>query len=243
MERYKDLYKWMIIPMILMQLGIFPDYWGDFTENAWSVHIHYWTGTIWYLYLIIQPYYATHGKMEKHRTNGIIGMFLAGGVCITAFSMMHRDIVSAEMAAEFPEQFGPFEPWFFFGVMAIEIPMIIIFGYAVIQSILKRKNIEEHAWWLISTVFIIMMPALGRGIQLAYIGFHIDQWPDIDAMPPIYFTQALIIGLALWAAKRYGQVKHPATYLVIGINLFACLLEPIGKWVPLQEFLKMLVVG
>lgn len=49
MEKYKSLYKWMIIPMFLMQFGIFKDYWGDFTDNAWSVHVHYWTGTIWYL--------------------------------------------------------------------------------------------------------------------------------------------------------------------------------------------------
>ena len=84
--------------MVVMQLGIFRDYWGDFSENAWSVHIHYWTGTIWYIYLIIQPYFATHGQMSRHRTNGIIGMFIAGGVCLTALSMMHRDIVTTQMA-------------------------------------------------------------------------------------------------------------------------------------------------
>ena len=106
MDKYKNLHKWMILPMIFMQFGIFKDYWGDFTDNAWSVHIHYWTGTVWYLYLIIQPYYATHGKMDKHRTNGIIGMFLAGGVGLTALSMMHRDIVTTQNALEMPDRFG-----------------------------------------------------------------------------------------------------------------------------------------
>jgi hypothetical protein len=95
-NKYKNLHKWMIIPMVIMQLGIFRDYWGDFMDNAWSVHIHYWTGSVWYLYLILQPYYATHGQMAKHRTNGIIGMFIAGGVCLTALSMMHRDIVTTQ---------------------------------------------------------------------------------------------------------------------------------------------------
>lgn len=74
----------MVIPMLVMQLGIFRDYWGDFSDNAWSVHIHYWTGTVWYIYLIIQPYFATHGQIARHRTNGIIGIFLAGGVCLTS---------------------------------------------------------------------------------------------------------------------------------------------------------------
>lgn len=243
MERYKDLYKWMFIPMILMQLGIFQDYWGDFTQNAWSVHIHYWTGTIWYIYLIIQPYYATHGQLSRHRTNGIIGMFLAGGVCLTAFSMMYRDIATTERAVEFSEQFGPFEPWFFFGVAAVEIPMIIAFGYAVIQSILKRKSLHDHAWWLISTVFIIIMPALGRGIQGVYVGINADAWPNINIIVPIYITQVIVILLILLAARKYKALKHPATYLALSINIYTCFIEPLGRSESIQTFIKTVIQG
>lgn len=233
----------MIIPMILMQLGILRDYWGDFFESAWSVHVHYWTGTLWYMYLIIQPYLATHGKLDKHRTNGIIGMFLAGGVCITAFSMMHRDIVTTQNSLQMPDRFGPFEPWFFFGVAAVEIPMIIGFGIAVINSILKRKQLDDHAWWLISTVFIIMMPALGRGIQNIYVDRNINDWPNIDIMIPIYFTQLIIISLVILAAWKYGKIKHPGTFLAVGVNLYTCLLEPLGRSEIIQTFLKTVIKG
>lgn len=233
----------MIIPMIFMQLGIYEDYWGDFSRNAWAVHIHYWTGTIWYLYLIVQPYYATHGQMNMHRTNGIIGMFLAGGVCLTALGMLHRDLATAQKALETPDQFGPFQPWFFFGVAAVEIIMMTAFGYAVISSIIHRKNIEDHAWWLISTVFVIMMPALGRGIQNTYVRFNINDWPDIDIMLPIYPTQVLIIGMLAVAAWKYGKFKHPATYLAMGVNLFIFALEPIGKSDAVQSFLVNVIKG
>ena len=243
MYKYKTLYKWMLLPMLVMQMGIFKDYWGDFSDNAWSVHIHYWTGTVWYIYLIIQPYFATHGQIARHRTNGIIGMFLAGGVCLTAVSMMHRDITTTEKALATPEQFGPFQAWFFFGVTVVEIVMMSAFGYAIIKSILHRKEIENHAWWLISTVFIIMMPALGRGIQSVYIGMHSKDWPNINIMIPIYFTQILIIGMLLIGAWRYGKLKHPATYLAVGINLFNFFLEPIGKSENVQLFLKTIIKG
>jgi hypothetical protein len=226
-----------------MQLGIFKDYWGDFSDNAWSVHVHYWTGTIWYIYLIIQPYFATHGQMSRHRTNGIIGMFLAGGVCLTAFSMMYRDIESTQIAMEMAERFGPFKPWFFFGVAAVEIVMIIAFGYAVIKSIINRKQLENHAWWLISTVFIIIMPALSRGIQNVYVDFLIKDWPDINIMMPIYFTQVLIIGILYLAAWKYGKLKHPATFLAAGVNLFIFFLEPLGKSEAVQLFLKTIIKG
>ncbi|WP_100615536.1 hypothetical protein [Confluentibacter citreus] len=243
MNNYKTLYLWMFIPMLFMQFGIFRNYWGDFADNAWSIHIHYWTGTVWYIYLIIQPYFATHGQITRHRTNGIIGMFLAGGVCLTALSMMHRDIVATEMSLASPDQFGPFQPWFFFGVAAVEIVMMSAFGYAVIKSILHRKEIENHAWWLISTVFIIMMPALGRGIQNVYVDINSKDWPDIDIMLPIYLTQILIIGMLCLGAWKYGKLKHPATYIALGVNLFIFLLEPIGKSETLQIFLKRIIKG
>ncbi len=233
----------MIIPMVVMQLGIAMDYWGDLLDNAWSVHIHYWTGTIWYLYLIIQPYYATHGQLEKHRTNGIIGMFLAGGVCLTALSMMYREHQSIQNALENPERFGPFKPWFFYGVAAIEIPMIVAFGFAVIMSIIKRKQLEDHAWWLISTVFIIMNPALGRGIQNISILAQIDQWPNIDILSPLYLTQGLIILMILISAFIYKKVKHPATFLAIVINLYCCFIAPIGKSEAVQRFLEAMIKG
>jgi hypothetical protein len=242
-NKYKSLYKWMIIPMAIMQIGIFKDYWGDFTDNAWSVHIHYWTGTVWYVYLIVQPYFATHGQMPRHRTNGMIGIFVAGGVCLTALSMMNRDLVNAKNALELPDRFGPFQPWFFFGVAAVEIVMMTAFGYAVIKSILHRKQVENHAWWLISTVFIIMMPALGRGIQNVYVDLHIKAWPNINIITPLYYTQALIIGMLLLGAWQYGKLKHPATYLAVGVNLFILFIEPIGRSEIVQLFLKAVVKG
>ena len=243
MNKYKTLHRWMLLPMAFMQLGIYRDYWGDFSDNAWAVHIHYWTGTIWYIYLIIQPYFATHGQMSRHRTNGIIGMFLAGGVCITALSMMHRDIVTAQKSLASPEQFGPFQPWFFFGVAAVEIVMMAAFGFAVIKSIIHRKEIENHAWWLIATVFMIMMPALGRGIQNVYVAMHAKEFPNINIMLPVYITQILIIGMLLLGAWKYNKLKHPATYLALGVNLFILLLEPIGRNENIQLFLKTIIKG
>lgn len=233
----------MLIPMIIMQVGIYKDYWGDFSDNAWSVHVHYWTGTTWYLYLIIQPYFATHGQLSKHRTNGIIGMFIAGGVCVTALSMMNRDLVNAQRAMEMPDRFGPFQPWFFMGVAVVEIVMMTAFGFAVIKSIIHRKQIENHSWWLISSVFIIMMPALGRGVQNVYVDMHKSQWPNINIMIPIYFAEMIILLLLLLGAWKYHKLRHPATYLAVGVNLFSFLVAPIGSSAEVQEFLKAVIKG
>jgi len=241
MSKYKNLHLWMIIPMVIMQAGIFHDYWGDFSENAWSVHVHYITGTVWYLYLIIQPYFATHGQLAKHRTNGIIGMFLAGAVCLTALSMLHRDIVNAENSLVRRDDFGPFEPWFFFGVAVVEIVMMTAFGFAVIKSIIHRKQLEDHSWWLISTVFIIMMPALGRGVQFVYIGLNSQQFPNVDIVFPLYIAEGMILTMLLFGAWKYDKLKHPATWFAVAVNVFNLFLEPIGRSESVQLFLKALI--
>ena len=239
MERYRNLWLWMLIPVAIMQAGIFHDYWGDFSQNAWSVHVHYWAATLWYLFLVMQPYFATHGQMAKHRTNGIIGMFLAGGVAMTALSMVHRDMASAEKAVEFPERFGPFEPWFFHGVIVVEFVMMSAFAVAVVQAIRHRRSLHDHAWWLVSTVFIIMFPALGRGLQTAlttWYGFN-----HAAMMKASYLSIAIIVAMALLAAWKFGRLGHPATALAVGVNLSCLLIEPIGKSPWVQEALKALI--
>lgn len=242
MERYRDLFLWMLIPMAIMQIGIFPDYWGDLTENAWAVHVHYWTATLWYIFLISQPYLASRGQFERHRTYGMIGFFLAGGVAFTALGALHRDIANAENSAQMREQFGAFEPWFFYGIAVMELVMMSAFIVAIVQSIRFRRSVEDHAWWLISTVFIIMMPSLGRGVGVLWVAITGPNDPAAVTYP-IYATSVAIIALLYWAAHRYGRFNHPATWLALGVNLLNLLFEPLGKWTWMQDALRMLIKG
>jgi hypothetical protein len=121
--------------------------------------------------------------------------------------------------------------------------MMIAFGFAVIKSIILRKKLEDHAWWLVSTVFIIMMPALARGIQNVYVGMNMKDWPNVDIMLPLYAGQVIILGMLLFAAWKYSKLRHPATYLAITVNVFIFLLEPIGRSQTAQDFLDTFIKG
>jgi hypothetical protein len=44
-------------------------------------------------------------------------------------------------------------------------------------------------------------------------------------------------------AWKYGKLKHPATFLALGVNLFNFLLEPLGRSEIVQQFLKTLIKG
>jgi hypothetical protein len=120
--------------------------------------------------------------------------------------------------------------------------MISAFMYAVIKSIIHRKELENHAWWLISTVFIIMMPALSRGIQAIQI-MHYGLTSDLNPTIAIIVGSFIILGLIIITAYKYNHLKHPATYLAIAVNIFNCFLEPIGKSAHLQIVLDALIKG
>ena len=228
--------------MAIMQLGIFRDYWGDFADNTWAVHVHYWLVTLWFLFLITQPRLYAKGRLQSHRSWGLVGLMIAGATAFTGINQLNRDLVYANFVRDNPGQIGPFEPWFFYGIMCVEIILVSAFLLAVLMAIRHRKNLRDHALWLTSTAFIMLMPALGRGIQGLWIArYGVTPETTIVVMPPLYMTQLLIIGLILTFAWRLRALTHPATLLALGANGCAFLLEPMGRSVTLQTLLSTLV--
>jgi hypothetical protein len=242
MENLRPLWIWMIAVMVIMQISIAMDYWGDFASNAWAVHIHYWNATVWYAFLILQPWFVAKGKFATHRTWGMFGLLLAGAMVLLSVSLLFRDIVNADAVRDNPQDWGPFEPWFFIWILLSELVLIIAFAIAVIMAIVKRKSPEDHGWWMASTAFTLIMPALGRGLQNVWImayGFVPENKAAMDV--PLYICQATIIAMTLLFAWRFGKLRHPATVLAIGANLGMFALEPVSKMPAVQEFLRFYI--
>ncbi len=243
MGQLKGLWRWMLGVMVLMQLGIFLDYWGDFASNTWAVHAHYWNATLWFGLLILQPWMIERGRLAAHRTWGMIGLMLAGGMVLLSASQLNRDIVYANSVRDNPENWGPFEPWFFFQIMMAEMVLVSAFAVAVVMAIVKRKSLQDHAWWMASTAFITLMPALGRGIQNVWImtyGFSADV--RFVQTHPLLVTQGLIIAFTLLFAWRFGKLKHPATWLAIIANALYFILEPLARSPEVQEFWRAFIM-
>lgn len=236
MKRYTQLHVWMVGILLLVQIGIFRFYWPSFETKSWEFHIHYWLVTAWYLLLIFQPFWATHGKLERHRTIGLLGFMIAGGAIFTAISLLDFPLKMVERWT--PESKGPPIP-FYYGTLVIELVLILAFAYAVVMGILRRRQVEEHAWWLTASAFFMMMPAVGRGM--------IVFWRSIlppEKLNPMFIAisaEVIYIPLLLIFALKFGKIKHPATYLALMMVLVRFLRLPIGKSEWIQQFLKTLI--
>ena len=64
-----------------------------------------------------------------------------------------------------------------------------------------------------------------------------DKYKTLHAwmIVPMVFMQ-----LGAW---KYHKLRHPATWLAAGVNLFIFLLEPLGKSEGLQEFFRTVIKG
>jgi len=239
MNKSAGLWKVMLGVMLVMQAGIAMDYWPKFTSVRWAVHIHYWNATTWYTLLILQPWLVARKNITAHRFWGMIGLLMAGGMVLLSVSQLHRDIFYADFVRDNPGANGPFEPWFFLSVLMNEVVLVTGYMIAVVMAVRTRKSPEDHAWWMASTAFLLLMPALGRGIQNAAImifGFS----PEITfvVMPPLYLTQVIIISMLLGVAAWIGKLRHPATYLAVAANLAVFFTPHLAKLEPVQAALR-----
>ena len=227
MEKYKKAHLWLLIPFALAVMGFWRSYFMNFTGATWGQHIHGLSAILWFGFVISQPYLATHGQLKKHRRNGIIGMFLAGMVVASALAVIPGNIRLALTDID-----PPVAPDFFlYGVSFIDLITITGFGLSVIMAIIKSKNLDDHALWMISTVFWALMPALARLALVPLL--WMDTYTHFANLAMI--TTPFIILAALIIMIRMKRA-HPALIAVIAGNLSVYLIVPLGEnqwWIDL----------
>lgn len=70
-----------------------------------------------------------------------------------------------------------------------------------------------------------------------------DRMPNVDVMIPLYISELVIIGMLLLGSWKFDTLEHPATLLALAVNLFNCLLEPLGRSESVQMALRAVIRG
>lgn len=221
MDKYKNLHLWLLIPFFIAVLGFMRSYFLNFTSASWGNHVHGITATIWFIFVVIQPYLATHGQLKRHKMLGRIGIFLAGAVFASALVMIPENIRFAQ--TDFDPIVAP--DYFLYGVSLFDLVAITGFAVSVIMAIVKSKNLDEHAIWMISTVLWALMPALAR-FALTFLLITGGELMSFAHLAMIT-TPAILItaGIIMYKLKRW----HPAMIAVIIGHISVYLIIPLGR--------------
>lgn len=219
---FKNAHIWLIIPLVVALIGFSRGYLFRLPEATWHHHMHGISSILWYVLIIIQPYLITRGKVKQHKFFGTMALFLAGGVTFSALTIIPNNLRALETLEPNPIISADF----LYGVSFTDLITIIGFAASVLIGIFKVKNLEDHAMWMISTVFWAFMPALSRLAIIPFmIFFGTERYDFIDV---IFFSTIfciLPIIIICWRLKRW----HPALLLVAAANLLYFFVRPIGN--------------
>ena len=200
MTQYRNLHLWLLVPFVIVLLGFTPGYWSKFLDAPWRHHLHGLTATLWFVLLILQPYLITRGHARQHRVYGMFALILAGAVAGSALNMIPYNLVNERL----PDTAK-------YGLSFIDIVLVPGFVIAVVMAVINVKRTEDHARWMISTVFWAVSPGLFR---LLFLPVFILQVPDPGSKSPYLLAAAggaNIVVLA-WLIFRDRRM-HPAYVL------------------------------
>ncbi|MEO1054420.1 MAG: hypothetical protein AAFX87_27525 [Bacteroidota bacterium] len=210
LQQYRNTHKWMVIPWIIIIIGFTPQYFMTWLSEPWGYHLHALSAMAWYALMVSQPYLATHGKLGSHRLWGMVGIFLAGAVVFSALSIVPTNVYFGAI--------GGFEPVlpaaFFYGLVFTESLQILGFGLAVIMAIINAKDTEQHAIWMLSTLFFGLMPGWVRLIMFPIL-ITGGEVPGLDVQTCLNVGISVFILVVLFVGYRLKKLKHPAIILSI----------------------------
>ena len=221
LARYRKAHLWLLIPLVIVVLGFVRSYYLKFPDVPWAHHLHLVTATGWYLLVVAQPWLATHGHLERHRRWGVFGIFLAGMVVASALVGLTGNIENAGRADMPPIV----SDTFFYGVTFADLVTIIGFSVAVVMAVLQRRQVHDHAAWMISSVLWVLFPALVR-LMVLPVGLVLG-FEGLSFIKVIYITVPLLLVVMAYLLLRFRF--HPAMVWVFIGNLSFLLVEPVGN--------------
>lgn len=222
LNNYKNTHRWLILSFLVVLLGFLRGYWSNFAEESFGHHLHMFSALVWFGYLMAQPWLATRRKMQQHRRNGMIGLFVAGLVVASAMLMLPGNIEEAQGKPD-----GGFVgATFLYGITFFDLATISAFAACIVMAIIRSKQLDNHALWMVATVYCILGPALAR-MMIMPVGLVLG-FEGLTFIKVLYVSQPIMIAVIALTAWRLRNL-HPALILAIAVNATGFVVEWIGN--------------
>ena len=229
---YASAHKWLVIPIIIILLAFAPIYFVTFTSEPWGYHMHALSAIAWYLLMVTQPYLATRGRLRDHRKWGMLGLLFAGAFVASALTITPTNVYFG-LIGGFPPVF-PAE--FFYGLTFTETLAIIGFAVSVTMAIIKSKIPDEHAIWMLGSVFFGFMPAWLRLSMFPAFAFGID----ISTTAALAISIPLFVAVILYVGYKIRKPAHPMIICSVVVTIMMIGTSYVGSFEWYQDFVTTL---
>jgi len=194
----KHLFWAFVLALAVTVFGFWPTPVGAFGPPDAIRIVHGLFAVGWMVLLIVQSWLIGHRQNRTHRWIGWTSLILAPGLVISALVVV---LTSQGAVSHFPPDLLLILDW-------IDLWSLFLFSVLYVAGILARRTMSLHSRWLGSTVFVALIPALGR----AY-GMNIEAIGGLrGSLHPSYWTvEVILIALIVRDALKHGGFK--ARYL------------------------------
>ena len=187
----------------------------------------------WMVLLIAQSWLIGHRHNRWHRTLGWTSLVVAPGTVLSALYVM----LTSQTLGHFPPDLLLILDW-------IDLWSLALFLGLYVAGILNRRTMSLHSRFMGSTVFVALIPALGR----AY-GMNIEAIGGLrGALHPCFWTvEIVLVGLVVRDALKHGGLKarYLTPYAVTLVSLLAIewtmFMAPHWPW--FARFMDLISVG
>jgi hypothetical protein len=191
--------------LLVIVIGFYQSYFTQLKQTDIGHHLHGIAALLWMLMLIVQPLTVGGGRIKWHR---VIGKFSFVLVPVVILSGLH--IVQMMILAK--DHYPP-PTTVVYQLAFIDLFSLAQFAWFYVMAIRMRKKIQLHARYMAATVFLFIIPGLGRAL------FFIPGVNSFNKAVNISFVLTeLVLLLLMLDDKRSGKIRLP--YLLAFI-LFA----------------------
>jgi hypothetical protein len=193
----RHIWIWFALAFAVTLFGFWPTTLGPYGPPDPLRMVHGAFAVTWMLMLVVQSWLIGHGHWKAHRWVGRSSLIVAPGLVISALAVV-VDSLPTGGAGHFPRELLLILVW-------IDVWSLILFAGLYVAAILQRRRMYLHSRLMASTVFVALIPALGR----AY-GMNIEALGGLTgALHPSFLTgEIVLVGLIVRDGLK-GEWKTP----------------------------------
>jgi hypothetical protein len=214
----RHLYWAFVLAFVIMAVGFWPSVHGDFGPVDTIRILHGLCASGWMALLIAQSWLIGHNQWRLHIRVGRASRYLAAALVITAFIVV-CDMLGPQ--SHFARELRLTLAW-------LDLWSLLLFSALYILALVNRRNMNVHARYMASTVFVALPPAVAR-----ILGEHFAWFGGLEGtlVPSYSLMAAILAGLILWDA-RHRRFFAPFPVTLIALVVMEATMFAAPHWAP-----------
>ena len=204
----RSLYLWFLLAFAVMAFAFWPTTMGQYGPPDTIRIVHGLFSVTWMGLVVAQSWLIGHGHGRVHRWLGRTSLVIVPGLVISALLVV-LDSLPTGGAAHFPRELLVIVLW-------VDLWSLALFSTLFVLALVHRRRMFLHSRFMASTVFVALIPALGRayGMNIPALGGL------MGSLNPSFWTVEAVLLFLIVRDFRAGHKELSPWWVALGGLVF-----------------------